>query len=53
VGDFCGGLQYWVDGKKQAGNPADVTLAAHKEIAIALGKAPAKVPTRYSFPAGE
>jgi hypothetical protein len=53
IGSLCGTIKYWVDGKPQVGNPAAITLTAHKEIAIALGKAPTKIPTHYSFPAGE
>jgi hypothetical protein len=53
VGSVCGKLQYWVDGTKQTGNPADIVLTSHKEIAIVLGKKPAKIPGSYDFPAGE
>ena len=53
LGRYCGDLHWWLDGKKQTGNPADLVLNAHQEIAIAAGKPPAHVPTSYAFPAGE
>jgi hypothetical protein len=53
VGSYCGSLQYWVDGQKQTGDPADVVLTSHEEIAIVVGKKPAKIPSSYDFPAGE
>jgi hypothetical protein len=49
VGSFCGKLQWWVNGTKQTGNPADLVLKEHQEIAIALGKPPAVVPKSYDF----
>lgn len=53
VGSECGGVQWWVNGKKQTGNPAELVLKAHQEIAIVRGKAPAKIPTSFKFAAGE
>ena len=53
VGSFCGGVDWWVNGKKQTGNPADLVLRAHQEIAIVRGKAPAKIPKKFAFSAGE
>jgi hypothetical protein len=47
VGSFCGKLSWWVDGKKQTGDPALLALKEHQEIAIALGKPPANVPSTY------
>ncbi len=52
VGSFCGKLSWWVNGVKQTGNPAQLILKAHQEIAIVLGKPPAVVPKSYKFPAG-
>ncbi len=51
VGRYCGALHWWVNGVEQHGNPADLKLASHQEIAIALGKAPAQVPSTYPFAA--
>jgi hypothetical protein len=53
VGTVCGNLQWWIDGTKQTGDPALTVLSAHKEIAIVVGKKPAKIPSSYTFPAGE
>ena len=49
VGSFCGTLHWWVNGRPQSGNPADLKLADHQVIAIALGKPPAQVPASYDF----
>jgi hypothetical protein len=52
LGRYCGALHWWVDGKPQTGDPADLVLRRHQEIAIAAGKPPAHVPSSYAFPAG-
>jgi hypothetical protein len=52
IGRYCGALQWWVDGVKRTGNPADLILRPHQEIVIATGKAPAHVPKSYKFPTG-
>src|SRR6185437_60231 len=52
LGTFCGSLKWWVNGKRMTGNPAQLILKAHQEIVLATGKAPAKVPSTYKFPAG-
>jgi hypothetical protein len=52
IGSYCGHLHWWVDGKKQVGNPAQLELAPHQEIVIAAGKPPATIPSSYKFPAG-
>jgi hypothetical protein len=49
LGSFCGTLHWWLDGKAKTGNSADLKLADHQEIAIALGKPPAHVPTGFDF----
>jgi hypothetical protein len=53
LGRYCGNLHWWVDGKPQTGNPADLVVRAHQEIVIAAGKPPAHIPASYKFPAGE
>ena len=53
LGRYCGDLHWWVNGKKQTGNPADLVLHAHQEIVIATGKPPVHVPASFNFPAGE
>jgi hypothetical protein len=55
LGNFKGGcdnLQWWVNGKKQTGNPAQLVLKPHQEIVISVGKPPANVPKSYDFPSG-
>jgi hypothetical protein len=51
VGTECGKLSWWVNGKRQAGDPAGLVLKDHQEIAIVLGKAPKTVPKSYDFSA--
>jgi hypothetical protein len=53
IGAYCDGLKWYVDGKQQTGNPQDLLLKSHQEIAIVVGKPPAAIPKRYKFPAGE
>jgi hypothetical protein len=47
-------LRAYMDGKLTQGNPADIELAAHREIALVYGPANQKVdvPARYDFPPG-
>lgn len=47
------GLKWYVDGKRQTGNPQELVLKPHQEIAFVIGKPPAKIPSSYTFPAGE
>jgi hypothetical protein len=52
LGEFKGGcndLQWWVNGKKQTGDPARLHLKNHQEIVVAVGKLPKKIPTSYDF----
>jgi len=53
VGSFCGDVHWWVNGKKQTGDAAGLVLKAHQEILVVRGKAPAKIPQKYKFAAGE
>src|SRR4051794_8748056 len=49
-------LRAWVNGKAVKGDPANINLASHQEIAIAYGTAaqmPKPVPSSYGFPSGE
>jgi hypothetical protein len=58
IGGYCtGGTQVFkvfIDGKQYTGNPQDIVLGAHQEIALWYGDKNAKptVPNTYSFPAG-
>lgn len=49
----CDNLQWWVNGKKQVGDPGELVLKSHQEIAISVGTPPKKIPSSYKFPAGE
>jgi len=53
LGQYCGSLKWWVNGKRMVGNPAQLILKAHQEIVIATGKQPFSIPSSYKFPAGE
>ncbi|HEU5156469.1 MAG TPA: hypothetical protein VFU43_05690 [Streptosporangiaceae bacterium] len=50
-------LTAYVDGKKQAGDPAAIQLTAHRQIALVFGdaatNAKVKVPSSYKFAEGE
>ncbi len=46
-------IRVYLNGKPYQGNPTRLVLAPHQEIAVVIGKPPAKIPTRYAFPAGE
>jgi hypothetical protein len=52
IGDSHGKVQWWVNGKKQTGNPALLALVPHQEIVLALGPPPLVVPKSYQFAAG-
>ena len=53
IGAYCNGLKWYLDGKLQTGNPADLVLKSHQEIAIVVGKAPKTIPKSYKFSSGE
>jgi hypothetical protein len=50
--DAKNGVKMWVNGQRYVGNPAELELKAHQEIALVFGKQPAKIPAKYAFPAG-
>ena len=53
IGGYCNGLKWYLNGKLQTGDPQDYVLQPHDEIAIVVGKPPAKIPSSYQFLAGE
>jgi hypothetical protein len=53
VGAYCNGLKWYVNGERQTGNPAGLVFKPHQQIALVIGKPPAKVPSSYQFPPGE
>lgn len=52
IGDARGKVQFWVNGKKQTGNPAELVLKPQQQIVIVLGQPPLVIPKSYKFPAG-
>ncbi len=53
IGSYCApdkSIATYVDGKKFDGDPADIELAAHREIAIVIGAAPKTIPSTYDWP---
>jgi hypothetical protein len=53
IGSYCNGLKWYLNGKLHTGNPQRYKLQSHDEIAIVVGKPPAKIPSSYQFLAGE
>ena len=53
IGSYCNGLKWYLNGKLQTANPQRYTLQSHDEIAIVVGKPPAKIPSSYQFLTGE
>jgi hypothetical protein len=55
IGGYCAApgkpLRVYVDGKLYSGNPDDLVLKNHQEIAIVYGKPPKKIPKTYDFEA--
>jgi hypothetical protein len=52
VGEFCKNdttIAIYLDGKKYEGNPADIKLKTHLEIAIVIGKPPTVIPDTWDF----
>jgi len=49
VGAYCQGFKWYVNGKRQRGNPQDLVLKAHLEVVIAIGKQPKKIPSTYAW----
>jgi hypothetical protein len=55
IGGYCRPDTPWkiyVDGKEYTGDPGELALTKHEEIAIVIGTPPKTVPSRYSFPGG-
>jgi hypothetical protein len=46
-------VRVFVDGKRYGGNPANLVLQKHQEIAVVAGSGDVKVPSSYDFPPGE
>jgi hypothetical protein len=52
LGRYRGPLSWWVNGVRMHGDPAQLVLRRHQEIAIAEGRPPVTVPGSYAFPTG-
>ena len=53
VGSYCDNLRWYVNGVRQTGNPQNVVLKSRQQIAIVVGKAPAKVPATFAWAPNE
>ena len=54
LGGYCKQpVRIYVKGKRVGNSAADVVLAPHDEIAVAVGKPPPHIPDSYRFSAGE
>jgi hypothetical protein len=56
VGEFCApgtSVDVYVNGAKHDGNPADIKLKSHVEIAIIIGKPPSVIPNSWAFLEGQ
>jgi len=53
IGNFKGGcgLQWYLNGKRQTGDPAKLVLKNHEEIAIVVGKPPKTIPSTFDWSA--
>ena len=49
VGGYCQGYKWYVNGKRQKGNPQDLVLKAHLVVVLAIGKQPKKIPSTYAW----
>jgi len=55
IGGYCRPKTPWrlyIDGVEYKGDPSQLTLKKHQELAFVIGKAPKNVPSSYRFPAG-
>jgi hypothetical protein len=55
IGGYCDPLTPWtvyVNGQPYTGDPAELVLREHQEIAFVIGTPPKKIPSSYKFPAG-
>jgi hypothetical protein len=56
VGEFCSSntqIAVYVNGQKVSGNPADIELKTHLEIAVVIGKPPDLIPSSWEFLEGQ
>jgi hypothetical protein len=51
VGAYCNGLSWYVNGERRTGNPQNLVLKNHEEIAIVVGKPPKTIPKTFDWAA--
>ena len=51
AGAYCNGLKWYVNGVRQTGNPQNLILKDHQEIAIVVGKPPKTIPKTFDWEA--
>jgi hypothetical protein len=47
IGGYCRGVRFYVGGKRFGGDPRTIALTNLKEIAIVVGKPPARIPSAF------
>jgi hypothetical protein len=53
VGSYCTPakrVEFYVDGKPYSGDPREIQLTRHREIAVVIGAAPDEIPSTYDWP---
>jgi hypothetical protein len=51
IGGYCGGVKWYLNGVKQTGDPQNLVLKDHEQIALVVGKAPKKIPATFNWDA--
>jgi hypothetical protein len=49
VGEYCERVAFYVNGAPYTGDPRDIKLTDHKEIAVVIGEPPAQIPAKADF----
>jgi hypothetical protein len=55
VGGYCepdSRIVVFVDGRRRPGDPSEIELTSHEEIAVAIGTPPSSIPATFAFPPG-
>lgn len=56
VGEFCApetSVAVYLDGERYSGNPAEIRLTGHLEVAVVIGQPPERIPDSWPFLPGE
>lgn len=51
IGSYCDGLKWYVNGVQKTGNPQNLVLKDHEEIAIVVGTPPKEIPKTFDWAA--